>query len=67
MSLFLDLLFGSIGGAYLIYGKRQYSTPFLVAGFVLVIYPYFVSNVIVCGLIGVVMISIPFVVRALAA
>ena len=66
MSLFLDLLFGSIGGAYLIYGKRQHSTAFLVAGFVLVIYPYFVSNVILCGLIGVVMIAIPFVVRALA-
>jgi hypothetical protein len=66
MSLFLDLLFGSIGGAYLIYGKRQYSTPFLVAGFILVIYPYFVSNVVVCGLIGVVMIATPFVVRTLA-
>ncbi|HEV8657078.1 MAG TPA: hypothetical protein VGS96_00490 [Thermoanaerobaculia bacterium] len=66
MSLFLDLLFGSIGGAYLIYGKRQHSTPFLVAGFILVIYPYFVSSLILCGLIGVVMIATPFVVRTLA-
>ncbi|HEY8713642.1 MAG TPA: hypothetical protein VIM68_12280 [Thermoanaerobaculia bacterium] len=63
MSLFLDLLFGSIGSGYLIYGKKNFNTAFLVCGFVLVIYPYFVSNVIGCALVGVVFVAAPFVAR----
>ncbi len=66
MGLFLDILFGAVGSAYLIYAKRQYSAIFLIAGFVLIIYPYFVSNVIVCTLIGIVFAAIPFVVQKLA-
>lgn len=61
MGFFLDLLFGSIGTGYLIYGKKNFNTAFLVCGFVLVIYPYFVSNAIVCGLIGLVFVAAPFV------
>ena len=66
MGFLLDLFFGAIGGAYMIYGKRQMNVPFLVAGFILVIYPYFVSNVAVCVLIGVVFIAVPFVARRLS-
>ena len=66
MGFFLDLLFGSIGTGYLIYGKKNFNTAFLVCGFVLVIYPYFVSNAIVCCLIGVVFVATPFVVQKLA-
>jgi hypothetical protein len=62
----LDIIFGAIGTAYLIYGKRQYDVPFLVAGFVLLIYPYFVSNAVVCGLIGVAVSASPFIVARLA-
>ncbi len=61
MGLFLDLLFGAIGSGYLIYGKKNFNTAFLVCGFVLMIYPYFVSNVIVCSLVGVVFVATPFV------
>ncbi|HSP32744.1 MAG TPA: hypothetical protein VLU46_00335 [Thermoanaerobaculia bacterium] len=61
MSLALDILFGAIGGGYLIYGKRQYDVPFLVSGFILCIYPYFVSNAWMCALIGVVVTASPFV------
>lgn len=63
MGLFLDLFFGAIGSGYLIYGKKNFSTSFLVCGFVLVIYPYFVSNAIVCALVGVVFVAAPFVAR----
>ena len=65
MSLFLDLFFGSVGSGYLIYGKKQYSAAFLIAGFILVIYPYFVSNMAVCLAIGVVVSAAPFVLRHL--
>jgi hypothetical protein len=63
VGFFLDLLFGSIGTGYLIYGKKNFHTAFLVCGFVLVIYPYFVSNAIVCALIGVVFVATPFVLQ----
>ena len=66
MGLFLDLLFGSIGTGYLIYGKKNFNTAYLVSGFVLVIYPYFVSSAIVCALIGLLFVAAPFVAAKLA-
>jgi hypothetical protein len=39
MSLFLGLLFGSIGMVYMIYGKRQSSVMHIVVGAILMIYP----------------------------
>ncbi len=66
MGLVLDILFGAIGGAYLVYAKRQYSVAFLVAGFVLIVYPYFVSNAIVCALIGIVCAAAPFIAQKVA-
>ncbi len=66
MGVFLDIVFGAIGGAYLIYAKRQYSVAFLIAGFVLIVYPYFVSNAIVCALIGTACAAAPFVAQKVA-
>ena len=66
MGLALDIFFSAVGSAYLLYGKRQYDAAFLVAGFVLLIYPYFVSNVIVCALVGIAIAASPFVVARLA-
>jgi hypothetical protein len=63
LGFFLDLLFGAIGGGYLVYAKRQHSAVFLVAGFVLVIYPYFVSNTVVCALVGIAFMAAPFIVQ----
>lgn len=67
MGLLLDLFFSSIGGAYLIYAKRQHSAPFLTAGFVLCIYPYFVSSMLVCALLGVALVATPFVYQRVAS
>ena len=44
MTLFLGLLFGSVGGVYLFLARREHSIEYLICGFVLVIYPYFLSN-----------------------
>ena len=45
-ALLASLLVGSIGLVAFIYGKRQSRLPQLVVGLVLMVYPYFVSNVL---------------------
>jgi predicted membrane protein len=57
--LFFGLIFGAIGGLYAIYGKRSDSTPHLVCGVLLMLYPYFVPSVILTLLIGIVLTLIP--------
>jgi hypothetical protein len=54
------MLFGSIGLGYFIYGKRQSAPLPLVCGLVLIIFPYFVSNVWLLVGIGVILCSIPY-------
>lgn len=44
-SLFASLVIGSIGLGLTLYGRRARRFPHLVAGLVLIIYPYFVSSV----------------------
>ena len=59
--LFLSILISSVGVGLFIYGKKQARVPQLIAGIVLLGYPYFVSNpwvmlgiaVVVLGLLWV--------------
>lgn len=60
MTLFLGLLFGSIGTVYLIYGKRQSSPIHLVVGAILIIYPYLFTNAILVFVAGVILTAIPY-------
>jgi hypothetical protein len=59
VTLFLGLLFSSIGGLYLFLARREHSVEFLISGFVLVIYPYFLSNPLLIILIGLVVAAFP--------
>lgn len=43
-SLFASIVFGSIGFAAFIYGKKQSRLRLLVIGIALMIYPYFVPD-----------------------
>jgi hypothetical protein len=52
-SLFASFLIGLVGAACFVYGKRQSRFAHMVAGAVLVIYPYFVPNVIAMVAIAV--------------
>ena len=63
-TLFLSLLFGSVGFGYFIYGKKQSKVIPLLVGLALCIYPYFVSNTYVMLALGVLLIVLPFLVRA---
>ncbi len=50
--LFASLVIGGIGFVAFAYGKRQGRVPQMIAGLVLMGYPYFVSNLWLMGGIG---------------
>jgi hypothetical protein len=62
-SLLWGLLFGSIGLGFLIYGRKQRAVVPLLCGLALMIFPYFVSNVVLLVAIGVGLIVIPYFVK----
>ena len=58
--LLWGLLFSSIGLGFFLYGKKQRAAVPLVCGLVLMIYPYFIPNVIALVVIGLVLIAVPY-------
>ncbi len=63
MDLFLSVVVGLIGSAYILYGRRQYEPWFIACGFALVAYPYFVSDTLITLLIGAVLALLPILMR----
>ena len=61
--LFWGLIFSSIGIGFFVYGKKQQPIVPLLCGLALMIFPYFVSNVIVLVVVGVALMAIPYFVR----
>jgi hypothetical protein len=61
--LLWGLLFGSIGLGYFIYGKKQRSIAPLVCGLALMVFPYFVSNMMLLVGMGAILIIIPYFLR----
>ena len=62
--LLWGLLFSSIGLGFFLYGKKQRAVVPLVCGLVLMIYPYFIPNVIALVAIGVVLIAVPYFLKS---
>jgi predicted membrane protein len=62
-SLYWGVIFGSIGLAYFVYGKRQRSVVPLVAGLGLMFFPYFISNTVLLVIVGLLLSAIPYFVR----
>jgi predicted membrane protein len=62
-SLLWGLLFGSIGLAFFLYGKKQRAIVPLICGLVLMIFPYFISNTIVLVAVGVALVALPYFLR----
>ena len=58
-----SLLFGSFGMAYLVYGKKQRNGVALLSGVALCAFPYFVSNVIIMVILGIIFIALPFLIK----
>ena len=59
----MAVLFGSVGLGYFVYGKKQNAIVPLVCGVVLMVFPYFVSNVILLIAIGLIFTVLPYFVR----
>jgi predicted membrane protein len=57
------VLFGAIGLGFLTYGKRQKAIVPLVVGIALLLFPYFISNVLIILAVGIVLIVVPYFVR----
>ena len=57
------LVFSSIGFGYFMFGRRQSNRVARYAGLLLMIYPYFMSDVVIMWLIGMVLMLIPRFVR----
>jgi hypothetical protein len=62
-SLLWGLLFGSIGLGYFIYGKKQRAVVPLVCGLALMLFPYFVPNIMLLVGMGVLLVIIPYFLR----
>ena len=60
MTLFLGLLFGTVGTVYLIVGRKEHDPLYLIVGFLLIIYPYIFSSAIMIIAIGIVLSLIPY-------
>jgi hypothetical protein len=62
-SLFLGILFGSIGVGYFIYGKREQMFVPLLAGILLIALPWFVASMAWLVLAGLAVMAVPYFVR----
>ena len=62
-TLIWGMLFGAFGLGYFIYGKRQQAPVPLVAGLLLMVFPYFVPNAWATFLIGVALLAVPWCLR----
>ena len=60
-NIFASVIFGSIGFAAFLYGKKQSSFKALVIGMILMVYPYFVPNLIALYAVGVVLTVMLFI------
>ncbi len=58
--LLWGLLFSSIGLGFFLYGKKQRAVVPLVCGLVLMIYPYFIANVVALVVIGALLTAVPY-------
>ena len=58
--LIWSLLFSMVGLGFFMYGKKQKALVPLVSGLVLMIFPYFISNVYLLVIIGVALIALPY-------
>jgi hypothetical protein len=59
-SLLIAMVFGAIGLGYFLYGKKQQRFAPLLAGLVLMVYPYFVANTYALLVIGVGLMAAPY-------
>jgi hypothetical protein len=63
-SLLLGVVFGAVGLAYFVYGKKQQRFVPLLCGIGLMVFPYFMSNTVLLIVVGLALSAIPYFFRA---
>ncbi len=62
-TLMWGIIFGSIGLGFFVYGKKQKAVIPLFSGIGLIVSPYFISNIYILILLGIVLIALPYFIR----
>jgi len=57
------VVFGAIGLGFFAYGKKQKALVPLFSGIALFVFPYFISNVYILVIVGVILVVLPYFVR----
>lgn len=58
-----NVVFSSIGLGFFVYGKKQTAIVPLLSGIGLMLFPYFISNLYILIITGIVFIALPYFVR----
>ena len=61
--LVLGLIFGSLGTGYFLYGRKQRAVIPLLAGLLLMVVPYFISNGFALVVVGLSLGALPWLIR----
>ena len=61
--LLWGVVFGSVGLAYFVYGKKQGRFVPLLCGISLMAFPYFISNTVLLVVVGLVLSVVPYFFR----
>ena len=61
--LIWGMMFGAIGLGFFIYGRKQKAAVPLLTGMVLMVIPFFISNVYLLVISGVALMALPYFVR----
>ena len=62
-SLLWGVVFGAVGLAYFVYGKKQHMFVPLFCGIGLIVVPYFLSNTVILLVVGLTLSVIPYFFR----
>lgn len=62
-TLIWGVILGSIGLGFLVYGKKQKAIIPLFSGVGLILVPYFISNMYILILSGIVLVALPYIIK----
>jgi hypothetical protein len=56
-AILLSMLIGTVGFGFFLYGKKQRRIPQIVGGIAMMVYPYFIPDLILMGGIALVVLA----------
>ncbi|MCG6878598.1 MAG: hypothetical protein LJE96_05550 [Deltaproteobacteria bacterium] len=62
-TLIWGVMFGSIGLGFFVYGKKQKAIIPFFCGIVLMVFPYFASNLYILIFSGIILVALPFFIK----